>query len=738
MQDQQSNDIIFAPVCEVCKSQDESLRAVTYPFLFSVIFATFQRTFSGVFCAKHQRRYHILASLITATAGWLGIPYGFIMTPLTLFKLARGGIVHTEQSVDTLNQIAEKKLRLGDRAGTIRCLEESLKLQDNLLTREKLGRLYQQSISSTDKSFTQPIWQIFAIPVLLILALIIGVALGFVDTIVIWLIAPLFGSETSIILAIVSWLPTVSFLFGGVLFARAILRWSLQKTGIMSVALGSLISFTSTALLFYSVLEGQLILRNLEAIITFFSISKSDGIFAVRSLLSHGGLDTLVNDLSFGLTGVIFVVLWTLSILLSLYSGMETVVQICQWQNRMNQVRHIHTVDSGNSSVALWSTYGVIIFAFAIIIALIYPGHFVNIEKVYEQVNLGVLEADKNNHQQALTHFSQVADMWPDSVTGHMYMGLGYSLVEKFDDALRELDASLQRDPDSIISYLFHASVMTAQGKFADARSEFEIVSNAQPEWALPHALLAVVYLNLDERDLAQKEIETAIKFHNEDQSTLSMIGSYYLKIQDFQKAEEYYLKALKLSNKPEDYLSLAHLYIHQSDFERAKKIIDEANRLGGDTTEVILAKKELAASQNDFEQAETLLRSALNEYPENSSVWTEISYVHFKQGKFDIAVEEAKKAVELNPYNGDAYVELAFALQAQGQQSEALATAQKGISLSPISDRAHYIMGLCYMDQGVKEEAINEFQTFLDLYWDRPLAREYKQQVEKYLEQLR
>jgi hypothetical protein len=41
-------------------------------------------------------------------------------------------------------------------------------------------------------------------------------------------------------------------------------------------------------------------------------------------------------------------------------------------------------------------------------------------------------------------------------------------------------------------------------------------------------------------------------------------------------------------------------------------------------------------------------------------------------------------------------------------------------------------------MDNGMKQEAIKEFETFLDLYWDRPIAQEEKQNAELYLEQLK
>ncbi|HEY6022301.1 MAG TPA: hypothetical protein VIY48_21325, partial [Candidatus Paceibacterota bacterium] len=261
MQNQAQNEVsFFAPVCQVCKSQDESLRAVSYPLIFSVVFATFRRAFSGVFCAKHQRRYHILASLITSLFGWLGIPFGFIWTPFTLLKLARGGIVNVEESLQILNLVADKQLRTGDTKGAIRCLEESLKFQDNAEIRGKLTRLYSQSRNTTDVYLSGPIRQFLVVSILLAAAVMSGLTVGLLETLIIYLLSPFVGGSNSIFVAILSWLPTVTLLFLEVLFVRFMLRWTLQKGRITSTTLGTVLAVCSTFLASYSILAGQAIL----------------------------------------------------------------------------------------------------------------------------------------------------------------------------------------------------------------------------------------------------------------------------------------------------------------------------------------------------------------------------------------------------------------------------------------------------------------------------------------------
>lgn len=740
MQNQPSNETpSFSLVCDVCKRQDESLRAVTYPFVISVVFMTFQRTFSGIYCAKHQRRYHILASWITSLLGWLGIPFGFILTPLTLLKLAGGGVIHVQESVYILNQVADTKLRSGDTTGAIRCLEQALRLQDHPAIREKLSRLYQQYLQTGDRNVTHPIWQFIAIPILFGVVMIPGMIFGLADTIVTWLLSPYTSGEISIFVAIAGWLPTVLFLFSGILIVRAMLQWSLQKMFTTSVLLASLISITATGLFFYSMLLGEAALRTLRGLFTFFSISVSDGIFALRSVLTHGGIDVLINDLEQGpLAGTIYIVLLAAGIGLSLYVGIEMVRQTTQWHARILQLRPAHSPEFGGSSTLSGSVLGALLVATGIAMLLLYPGRYVNMERVAYQIDLGTDAIDQNRVEEGIDYFRQISRAWPDSVTTHAYLGLGYLSLHKLDDALHELDLSTQLDPNSNLARFFRVNVLISQGKFKEAVSELDKISMAQPEWGMPYAFRAILHYNLDENELAQNDIEKAIAYQNNDGQTISLIGSYYISRLDFDKAEEYFLKALELNHDSQDYLYLARIYTHHGQFEQARKTIEDASTAGASASEIYLAKSNLAVTQKDLDGAETLLLEAVDKFPLDSDLWSELSFVHLEQGDVNAALREATKAVELNPYDSNAYVDLAFAYEAQGNITDALAAAQKSISLYPKYDRAHYILGLCYMRKNMNQEAIAEFETFLELYWDRPHAQKYKVNAEKFLTQLK
>jgi len=730
----------WAPVCEVCKTRDETLRAVSYPYVVSLFIVTFQRAFTGIFCRKHQRRYHLLASLITSTAGWLGIPYGFIMTPVTLFKLARGGITNPAGNIQLLSAVAEKKLSEGDTRGAIRCLEECIKLQDVPEIRDRLAKLYALHRPSTDTNGLESIWTFISVPALVLVSCLAGLLLGLFDLLLGILLSPLYQENgTNLIVAILSWLPTVTMLFLGILIVRAMLRWSLSKNKTISIALGSILAYVSTFLAFYSDLQGQALLRNVYGIATFFSLSTKDGYFAIRSVLTHGGVDVLINNFSQGdLPSLIFAILFIAAIGLSLFVSLELVLHTVKGQQRLFQLRELLSMEADSSSVFAWGTLSFVILGFVLFVALAFPGKYVNIENVYQEINLGMTEMDQNHYEKAAEHFRNAVGLWDTSAASHTLLGLGYYSQDQYEQGMQEFDRSLNLDSNSMLTHLGRGYSLIAQGRYSEALDEFRYLSKSQPEWGLPHAASAITYYTLDEIELADQEIRLALRYERDDSQASSVIAAYYVQTLDFKKAEEHMLKAVKTANDAEDYLALARIHVSQNKFDEAKKVIEEASRQGADPVNVYLAKTAIAEAQKDLDTAGNLLAEAIGLYPNRSELLSENSYILFQKGQIDKSAANAERAVEINPYNGAGYVEEAFAYHAQNRLDEALAAAKQGISLGPKYDRAHYILGLCYMDLGMKEDAIAEFETFLKLYWERPLVREYKENALMYLEELK
>ena len=408
--------------------------------------------------------------------------------------------------------VANKKLDEGKTEDAIRCFEEILKLQDNQEAREKLATLYQRiNYSTTDTTATKTLWELTSIPLLFTGLATTGLLIGLFDLLLASLLSPLYGGgEISIIVAILSWIPTVTMIFLNVLFVRAMLRWTLYKNKQMSMVFILVLTALSTFFSFYSILEGQALLRNLQAYGLLFSVSAQDGIFAICSVLTHGGLDALINKLLQGkLPDYIFITILIIGVCICLFTCFETAFQTMRWQSRLFQIRDKLAMNADRSGVVAWIILGFLVLGIGFINVLVYPGSFVNIENTYQHIALGRSELDQHHIFEAIDHFKNVERQWPDSVTSHLYLGLGYLSQDDKNLAHEELNKSLTIDPNSFIAHFFNGSLFSTEAEYKKAIDEYKFVSNARYEWGVPHATLAILYYIVDENDLSKSGTPT-------------------------------------------------------------------------------------------------------------------------------------------------------------------------------------------------------------------------------------
>ncbi|MEE8122099.1 MAG: hypothetical protein V3T55_11250, partial [Anaerolineales bacterium] len=259
-----SADPGFSPACEICGRQDETLRLVALPYVISLVVVTFRRTWTGLWCWRHRNERRALAGLITALAGWVGIPWGFVYTPMALINLAKGGDQPLEENVNILQQLSDDSLNTGDPHAAIRILEEALKLKEDAAIRQQLQELYSRYPLSITKLPPISPW-----PFVLGLgaSIIIGLSIGLLDHYITVIMGWVLGIEVNIILAILSWAPLIALIFLGGIVLSEVLQWAIERTRIQEM-MPSLVFATVAALItFYGIPQGRLFGDYLGAVI---------------------------------------------------------------------------------------------------------------------------------------------------------------------------------------------------------------------------------------------------------------------------------------------------------------------------------------------------------------------------------------------------------------------------------------------------------------------------------------
>lgn len=280
------------PACSVCGRQDATLRIVSYPFVVSIIFVTFQRVFAGLWCSKHRNLRLLFASLITATIGWAGIPFGFIFAPLALLKLARGGDQPADLNFQLLKNLAEFKLRNGYRQEAIGCLESCLRFQDDETIRARLGELYK-----TEEAFAEERDRPQVLPVVgaMLGSAMVGIVLGILDYASTIGLA-LLPEEMPIYVVILTWAVTVALVFIGGLALFRLVEWGLARLRCHQMVFSVSLALISACLAFYGFLVGQAVGEYTQLLLSGLAFeSASDTLVTIVAVLTRGGVHTVLG-----------------------------------------------------------------------------------------------------------------------------------------------------------------------------------------------------------------------------------------------------------------------------------------------------------------------------------------------------------------------------------------------------------------------------------------------------------
>lgn len=761
------------PACSVCGRQDETLQLVIYPYVYSVIVMTFRRAFTGLWCRRHANLYLILAGLITATVGWLGIPFGLIYTPMVLFTLARGGDRPAEHNTQMLAALAAHKLRNQDPHGAMRCLEAALKFGAHPGIENQLEQLYTAHPAAPARRVGRPFWAYIAA---MLGAACLGVAVGVLDYLFTLFFSIALGEVGSIFLVILIWAPLVAMSFVAGLLLSQLIEGTLARTQTRQGALGISLGIIAAFLAAYGIPTGSVVgdlILNLPSYLA--SSTAIDVIFTIGALFTAGGSIVIGQTFEAGtIPDLIFLVILVAALGYFLLKGFDIASLTVDWQKRLAAIRQRATGSTPRAPVAGWLSIAGVVLGVAFLSFVFWPRYGYGDPEALEHAFEGLALLEQGETERAIAEFEEAIRIDPEGFVGHMGMGFAlleqdncegalaefevaldsapqeaqamvydgvgraYRCLEDIDRAIEEFLRAVELDPELSPARVDLGMAYSIRGEFDEAVEQFEAAVAADPEWSSAYAVLAHIYYLQDQTDLMEGALQQALALLADDAKDHYSLGMFYSSRHDDAAAEIYLEKASELlPNNLDILLGLADTYAMQGRYDLAMQTIDAAQEIDADSAGVYIARSNVYIEQEDLSRALEELLHALEIDPDNSDVHSSLSFVYFHQGQTSQALEAAQEALRLQPYYPSAHANLAFAYHAAGQFDQAIREAEEAIRLYPKHDTPHYVLGLCYMESGEDEKAISEFETFLALVWDRAYVRNFKVLAEGYLAQL-
>jgi hypothetical protein len=319
------------PACTVCGRQDETVRSVVYPFVISVVVITFRRALSGTLCAKHRLQKQSLATLLTASLGWIGIPFGFIYTPGALFKLARGGDQPAGINADNLLSIADHKLRQNDPEGALKCYEESLKFRQDETALSRIKQIRENSPAAREGTKTSGLKTYLG---MIFKAFLIGIVIGILDQIFTHLMAPLLNYSENLLVVFFSWVPFLVLVALGAILLVQFIEDSLSKVGVPKKGRFATLAILAGFLCVYGIMHGSAI-ADYFAYYIYGGAYESLSVEIILGILTFlvGGLSWLYYSFEILYTAdIIYLILMGAILIFYLISARYAAVNTYKWR----------------------------------------------------------------------------------------------------------------------------------------------------------------------------------------------------------------------------------------------------------------------------------------------------------------------------------------------------------------------------------------------------------------------
>ena len=651
------------PGCSICGRKDETLRYISYPYVFSIIIRTYRRYFSGLWCSRHRWGNQLKASLITVIVGWLGIPFGFLFTPVALFQLARGGLQDKEKNSGLLASIGDEKMAAGDYSGAYKCYEESLRLKDNDIVQGKLARIYSlpvdgRSVAGASKGI---IGFIFLPLVFYLLASLVG----FLDRTIAY---GLSGVDTggNIFVDILTWVPLVLLMFLILLVLVSAIRKVIQVSRCSQNILASVFAFVASILNIFGVASGESF--GIFVSHSFHGLEFSsplDFLVSLGAVLTRGWnyfFQNLISDKS--TYAVIMIVLLFLIAVLFLAVTVPVVMDEAEFQKKRNRLQE------GTYSNEIGDRFSIpLLGGLVALIALIGLGYSLFPQK-------GTLDSLESYHA--------------------IYTGDNHLKNGEYTEALADYTKASQLRPNTAIPYERLGVVYYNTNNIQKSIQAYQKAIFIKPTYEDAHIELGWVYLNSNDIPGAKSQFNQVLQMDsgNEEANAGSGWANLYLgyfddSVSDFDKA---------LSRNPQRtdaYLGKGVALMYKNDLTGAEQAIRKAIELKPDEASNYIYLSDIFLFRNNGKDAIDPLQKALEIDPKNYDALQNLGKALTYSGRVDEAIDSYKKAILLQPENPSAMIGIGFAYMQKGDYPSALDYFQKALKLQPDSGEYHADLAL-------------------------------------------
>ena len=292
----------------------------------------------------------------------------------------------------------------------------------------------------------------------------------------------------------------------------------------------------------------------------------------------------------------------------------------------------------------------------------------------------------------------------PNSDIPAAYYGLGlaYTGLEKFEDAIAAYQRAIAYAPDWAYTHAALGSAYASTHRYAEALDAYKIAVALDSDDEMIHHQIGNVYSKRGEHAAATRHQLRAIAIAPEFAAAHYQLGLLYAHEKRWTDAISAYRTAYQ--NDPalvEALYNLAQAYLRAGDAAAAREQMALFQERKAALTPLHQLRGALQRTQGTTERAQVLVN---------------IGRFYLKGGHYEKAVSEYQKAIGIDPQSVAAYNGIGVAWTMLEEYDEAIAAQQKALELQPDFAKAHAGIGLAYFRQHKTELALKHYRQAVTL----------------------
>jgi tetratricopeptide (TPR) repeat protein len=286
---------------------------------------------------------------------------------------------------------------------------------------------------------------------------------------------------------------------------------------------------------------------------------------------------------------------------------------------------------------------------------------------------LGRLHRAEGQRARALDAATRALRLRPaDTDTRYLRGELLWEL-HRVDEAYSELKQVSREAPRHAGARRLLAQVCSSRNAFEEQARELEVLRELQPDDQQARFDLGAAYLRLERWDRAAGVYDELCRKHPKHFMAHKLLGDLYRRKKDYLRSAVAYEQAMRIDPKdPRPYFLLAQTLAEGGNYERADKVLGEAQQFKQYLGEAYNNLGAIAIKREDYSRAGGYLRRALIRLPDRPRVRYNYGLSLAGLRQFDKALEQFRLAIKLDPIEPEYHFAAGVTLLRLGRVDEA------------------------------------------------------------------